>query len=150
MKIAYKFMKEALKEAEKAYQKNEVPIGCVIVCGNKIIAKAHNLRETKNSTLAHAELLAIKKANEKLNSWRLEDCDIYVTLEPCPMCAGAIIQARMRKLYFSTRDFKSGAFGGVFNLNAEKLNHTLEIDCGILKDESEQLLKKFFTDLRTK
>ena len=150
MKIAYKFMKEALKEAEKAYQKNEVPIGCVIVCGNKIIAKAHNLRETKNSTLAHAELLAIKKANEKLNSWRLEDCDIYATLEPCPMCAGAIILARMRKLYFSTRDFKSGAFGGVFNLNAEKLNHTLEIDCGILKDESEQLLKKFFTDLRTK
>lgn len=149
MKKHEQFMLEALKEAQKAYKKNEVPVGCVIVCNDKIIARSHNLKEKLNETLAHAELLAIKKANKKLKSWRLDECDLYVTLEPCPMCAGAIIQARIKNLYFGATDPKSGAFGGHFNINNYRFNHKLNIIKGIKEKESKQLLQNFFRELRT-
>lgn len=144
------FMNEALKEAEKAYKKNEVPVGAVIVCNNKIISRAHNKRVRNNQTISHAELLAITKANKKLKSWRLEDCEIYVTLEPCAMCAGAIMQARIKKVYFATKDLKSGALGGKFNLFENEFNHTVEVNYGILELESKKLIQKFFKELRGK
>ena len=144
------YMGEALKEANKAYHKNEVPIGCVIVYQDKIISKAHNKRVKKESTIAHAEIIAIEKANKVIGSWRLEDCDIYVTLEPCAMCAGAIMQARMRHLYFAASDPKSGALGGKFNLYKEDFNHTVGVTCGILESESKQLIQTFFKKLREK
>ena len=144
------YMDEAIKEAIKAYHKNEVPIGCVIVYKDKIISKAHNKRVKKESTTAHAEILAIEKANKVIGSWRLEDCDIYVTLEPCAMCAGAIMQARMRHIYFATSDPKSGALGGKFNLYKEDFNHTVGVTCGILESESKQLIQTFFKKLREK
>ena len=109
-------MKAALAEAKKAYMIAEVPVGAVIVYNNKIIARGHNTRETNQSVLGHAEINAIKKASKKIGSWRLEDCDIYVTLEPCPMCSGAIIQSRIKNLYFGAYDPKTGAAGGVLNL----------------------------------
>ena len=144
-----KFMKEALKEAKKAYEKLEVPVGCVIVKDGKIIARAHNLKESKADTTKHAEILAIQKASKKLQSWRLIDCDLYVTLEPCSMCAGAIIQSRIRKIYYGTKDLKTGAVGSVFNLLEDyTFNHHVEYESGILKDECEQILKDFFKDLR--
>ena len=108
-----KFMKEALKEALKAYKKEEIPVGAVIIKDNKIIARAYNKKEEKLDTTKHAEILAIQKASKKLNSWRLTDCDMYVTLEPCSMCAGALIQARIRKVYVGTEDTKTGACGSV-------------------------------------
>lgn len=141
-------MNEALKEARKAAKKNEVPIGAVIVYNDKIIARAHNLRVQKEETIAHAEILAITKANKYLKSWRLEDCDIYVTLEPCAMCAGAIMQARMRAIYFAASDVKQGALGGNFDLYQERFNHTIMINRGILKEEAEELLQDFFKTLR--
>jgi len=144
------YMGEALKEAVKAYHKNEVPIGCVIVYQDKIISKAHNRRVKKESTIAHAEIIAIEKANKVIGSWRLEDCDIYVTLEPCAMCAGAIMQARMRHLYFAASDPKSGALGEKFNLYKEDFNHTVGVTCGILESESKQLIQTFFKKLREK
>ena len=120
------FMKEALKEAKKAYKKLEVPVGCVIVKDGKIIARAHNLKETKYDTTKHAEILAIQKASKKLESWRLIDCDMYVTLEPCPMCAGAIIQSRIKNLYYGACDEKTGAVGSVLNLMEDfKFNHII-------------------------
>ncbi len=148
MKKHEEFMLEAIKEAHKAYKKNEVPIGCVIVYNNKIIARAHNLKEKLNKTTAHAEILAISKANKKLKSWRLENCDLYVTLEPCPMCAGAIIQARIKNLYFGASDPKTGAFGGHFNIDEHKFNHKLNIVKGIKEKESKDLIQKFFNKLR--
>lgn len=144
-----KFMKEALKEARKAYGKEEVPIGAVIVKDNKIISRAHNLRETKKQACAHAEILAIEKACKKLGAWRLEDCDLYVTLEPCVMCAGAIINSRIRKLYIGTMDEKGGAVGSKINLLEDiKLNHIVEVESGICKEECSQILKDFFKELR--
>ncbi len=145
-----KFMIEALKEAKKAYEKDEVPVGAVIVKNGKVIAKAHNLKETKNSAIAHAEILAIEKANKKLNSWRLIDCDMYVTLEPCTMCMGAIISARIRNLYVGTLDPKTGACGSFVDLSKNKYNHTVNIFKGILKDKCEYILKDFFKELRKK
>lgn len=142
------YMKEALKEAKKAYLLNEVPVGCVIVLNNKIIARAHNQREGQQSTLAHAELLAIQKANKKLNSWRLEDCDLYVTLEPCLMCVGAIIQARIKHVYFGASDKKSGALGGNLNILTESFNHQIAVTKKVLEEESKRLLKDFFKELR--
>lgn len=143
------FMKEALKEAKKAYDKLEVPVGCVIVKDGKIIAKAHNQKETKLDTTKHAEILAIQKASKKLKSWRLLDCEMYVTLEPCSMCAGAIINSRIKKVYFGTKDEKTGACGSVLNLfNDYTFNHKVELEEGILKDECEKILKDFFKDLR--
>ena len=144
-----KFMMEALKEAKKAYDKLEVPVGAVIVKEGKIIARAHNLKETKPDTTKHAEILAIQKASRKLKSWRLLDCDMYVTLEPCSMCAGAMINSRIRKIYIGTQDAKTGAVGSVFNLfNDYTFNHKVEAETGILKDECESILQQFFKELR--
>lgn len=144
-----KFMKEALKEAKKAYLKEEVPIGAVIVKDDKIIARAHNLRETKKQAVAHAEILAIEKACKKLGAWRLEDCDLYVTLEPCTMCAGAIINARIKNLYIGTMDEKGGAVGSKINILKDiKLNHNVEVVTGILKEDCSKILKDFFKELR--
>ena len=110
------FMKEAKKETKKAYQKNEVPVGAVVVKNNEIVARGHNIKETKKDTTKHAEIIAIQKASKKMNAWRLEDCTMYVTLEPCTMCAGAIIQARLKRLIIGTMDKKTGACGSVLNL----------------------------------
>ena len=144
-----KFMMEALKEAKKAYDKLEVPVGAVIVKEGKSITRAHNLEETKTDTTKHAEILAIQKASRKLKSWRLLDCDMYVTLEPCSMCAGAMINSRIRKIYIGTQDAKTGAVGSVFNLfNDYTFNHKVEAETGILKDECENILQQFFKELR--
>lgn len=144
-----RFMKEALKEAKKAYDKLEVPVGCVIVKDGKIISRAHNLKETKKDTTKHAEILAIQKASKKLKTWRLYDCDMYVTLEPCSMCAGALIQARIRKVYIGTMDEKTGACGSVLNLLEDyKFNHKVEVQYGICKNDCEKILKDFFKNLR--
>ncbi|MGN1310106.1 MAG: tRNA adenosine(34) deaminase TadA [Clostridia bacterium] len=145
-----KFMLEALKEAKKAYEKEEIPVGAVIVKDGKIIAKAHNLREKKQSAIAHAEILAIEKANKKLNSWRLVDCDMYVTLEPCTMCMGAIISSRIKNLYIGALDSKTGACGSFVDLSQYKFNHTVNIFKGILQDKCEYILKDFFKELRKK
>lgn len=146
-----KFMKEALKEAKKAYEKDEVPVGAVIVKDGKIIARAHNLKETKLDTTCHAEILAIKKASRKLNSWRLENCEMYVTLEPCSMCAGALIQSRIKKVYIGTMDYKTGACGSVFNLLEDyTFNHKVECETGILSKKCEKILQDFFKELRKK
>ena len=140
-----KFMKEALKEAKKAYDKLEVPVGAVIVKDGKIIARAHNLKETKYDTTKHAEILAIQKASKKLETWRLLDCEMYVTLEPCSMCAGALINSRIKKIYIGTMDEKTGAAGSVLNLFGDyTFNHKVELEKGIMKEECESLLKDFF------
>ena len=144
-----KFMKEALKEAKKAYDKLEVPVGAVIVKDGKIIARAHNLKETKYDTTKHAEILAIQKASKKLNSWRLIDCEMYVTLEPCSMCAGALINSRIKKVYIGVSDKKTGAVGSVFNLLEDYIfNHKVEYEKGVMQDECEKILKEFFKELR--
>ena len=144
-----KFMKEALKEAKKAYDKLEVPVGAVIVKDGKIIARAHNQKETKFDTTKHAEILAIQKASKKLNSWRLIDCEMYVTLEPCSMCAGALINSRIKKVYIGAKDEKTGAVGSVLNLLEDyKFNHVVEVEKGILQEDCENLLKDFFKMLR--
>ena len=144
-----KFMKEALKEAKKAYGKLEVPVGAIIVKEGKIISRAYNLKETKFDTTKHAEILAIQKASKKLKSWRLLDCEMYVTLEPCSMCAGAIINSRIKKIYIGTLDEKTGAAGSVFNLFEDyTFNHKVEVEKGIMKEECENLLKSFFIMLR--
>lgn len=144
-----KFMQEALKEAKKAEDKLEVPVGCVIVKDGKIIARAHNLKETKKDTTKHAEIMAIQKASRKIESWRLIDCDMYVTLEPCSMCMGAIINSRIRKIYIGAMDEKTGACGSILNLNEDyTFNHKVEIELGIMKNECEDILKRFFRELR--
>lgn len=141
------FMKLALNEAKKAKRKNEVPVGAIIVKDGKVISKAHNLREKKNSVACHAEMIAIKKANKKLKSWRLEGCELYVTLEPCPMCAGAVLQARIEKVYIGTKDPKGGALKS--NIMEHNLfNHNVDISFEYLNDESAILLKEFFKDIR--
>lgn len=143
------FMKIALAEAKKAFDKEEVPVGAVIVQNGKVIAKAHNLKETKNDTICHAEILAIQKASKKLKKWRLTDCEMYVTLEPCSMCAGALINCRLKKLYIGTMDTKTGACGSVLNLLEDyKFNHVVEIETGILQQDCEKILKDFFKFLR--
>jgi tRNA(adenine34) deaminase len=148
-KMQEKYMKLALKEAKKAYDKNEVPVGAVIVKDDVVIAKAHNLKELKNDTTKHAEILAIQKASKKLKSWRLEDCEMYVTLEPCSMCAGALIQSRLKKVYIGTMDYKTGACGSVLNLLEDfKFNHTVDVETGVLKEDCENILKSFFKKLR--
>ena len=144
------FMNEALKEAKKAYKKEEIPVGAVLVKEGKIISKAHNLKESKRSSISHAEILAIQKANKKLNAWRLEDCEMYITLEPCMMCMGAIINARIKKIYIGTLDPKTGACTSVINIDKYKFNHVVEIETGIQKEQCEYILKEFFTMLRKK
>lgn len=143
-----KYMQIALSMAKKAYKKNEVPIGAVIVCKDKIIAKAYNTRNKSQNAINHAEVLAIKKACKKLKSWRLVDCDIYVTLEPCFMCAGAILNARIKNLYFGAYDKTSKT--NLLNtiLNDERLNHKTQAQGGILKQECQILLEQFFKEKR--
>lgn len=149
MAYCEKFMLEAIKEAKKAESKKESPVGAVVVYDGKIIARAHNLRETKQNTISHAELLAIQKANNRVGSWRLEDCDLYVTLEPCPMCAGAIIQSRIKKLYFGAYDKKAGAAGSKCNLFEEGLfNHNVDVFGGIMEETCSNMLSDFFKRLR--
>ena len=143
-------MKAALKEAVKAYQLGEVPVGAVIVFNNKIIARGHNTRELSQSVLGHAEINAIKKASKKIGSWRLEDCDIYVTLEPCSMCSGAIIQSRIKNLYFGAYDLKTGACGSVLNLFDYPFNHKVNVYGGIMEEECSRIIKDFFKELRQK
>ncbi len=144
-----RFMREAVKQARKAAAIEEVPIGCVIVRENKIIARGYNKRNTQGCTLAHAELIAIRKASRKLNDWRLEDCTIYVTLEPCPMCAGAILQARIPRLVIGTMNPKAGCAGSIINiLQNQQFNHQVEQTQGVLQQECQQMLQDFFRELR--
>ncbi len=147
--INEKYMKEALKEAQKAYKKLEVPVGAIIVKDGKIVARAHNLKETKNDTTKHAEILAIEKASKKLSNWRLIDCEMYVTLEPCPMCAGAIVNSRIKKVNIGAMDEKTGACGSKLNL-LQDFNFDTKVDMksGILENECRELLQKFFVALR--
>jgi len=146
----FKYMKEALKEAQKAFDKREVPVGAVVVYKDQIIARAHNLRESNQHFHSHAEFLAMMEASKKIGSWRLEDCDVYVTLEPCPMCAGAMIQSRIRKVYYAAKDPKAGATESLIQLFDIKFNHHVACEGGILENESKVLLKTFFKTLRNK
>ena len=151
MTIDEKYMKEAIKQAKKAYSIDETPIGCVIVYEDKIIARGYNRRNTDKSTLAQAEITAIKKACKKLGDWRLEGCTLYVTLEPCPMCAGAIIQSRIDRVVVGSMNPKAGCAGSVLNiLQTEGFNHQTELTTGILKEECSQLMTGFFKELRMK
>lgn len=145
------FMKQAVKQAKKAYDKQETPIGCVIVYEDKIIARGYNKRNMKKNTLAHAEILAINKASKVLGDWRLEDCTMYVTLEPCPMCAGAIVQARIPRVVIGSMNPKAGCAGSVLNLlQQDGLNHQVEITKGVLVEECSGLMTNFFRELRKK
>ena len=147
--IDEKFMAEALKEAEKSANFDEVPVGAVIVKDGKIIARGHNLRERSNDPTAHAEIMAIRKACKKLKSWRLEGCTIYVTIEPCSMCAGTILWARMKRVVYGATDPKGGSLGGSFNLyEMPNLNHHPEITGGVLKEECGELMSQFFKGKR--
>jgi len=144
-----RFMKEAIRQAKKAAALKEVPIGCVIVHEEKIIARGYNRRVTDKNTLAHAEMQAIKKACRVIGDWRLEDCDLYVTLEPCQMCSGAIVQARMRKVYIGCKNPKAGCAGSVLNLlQVEQFNHQVEMEIGICEKECSEMISEFFRELR--
>ena len=146
-----KYMREAVRQAKKAAALNEVPIGCVIVHEGKIIGRGYNRRMTDHSVLAHAEIIAIKKACRKMGDWRLEDCTIYLTLEPCPMCAGAIVQARIPRAVIGCMNPKAGCAGSVLNLLQEDgFNHQVEIEVGMMGEECSQMLKDFFRSLRKK
>ncbi len=147
-----RFMKEALKEARKGYDLKECPIGCVIVRDNKVLVRAHNLRLSKNNALLHAEIVAIDKACRKVGDWRLNDCDMFVTLEPCTMCSGAIIQSRIRKVYFGAYEPKSGAVvscNDIFDVKHGH-NHKVEFEGGIMEDECSVLMKSFFREIRNR
>jgi len=147
---AEEYMEKAILEAKKAKKKSEVPIGAIIVKDNKILSKAHNLRETKQNSLYHAEIIAIYRACKKTKNFRLEDCEMYVTLEPCLMCAGAIIQSRIKKIYIGTADEKYGAVFSklkAFNLAS---NHKVNYEKGILEQESKKIIKEFFKEIRRK
>ncbi len=142
-------MQIALNEAQKAYKKKEIPIGAIIVKDNIVIAKAHNLKEKRKDATAHAELIAIQKACKKLGAWRLTGCDLYVTLEPCPMCAGAIIQSRMQRVIIGTTDPKTGALGTAINLfNIINFNHNVNVTTGVLEKQCSNALTAFFKELR--
>lgn len=144
-----KYMYEAIKQARRAARLSEVPIGCVIVYDDKIIARAYNRRNTDKSTLAHAEIIAIKKAAKYIGDWRLEDCTMYVTLEPCPMCAGAIVQARIPRVVMGTMNAKAGCAGSVLNLlQTDGFNHKAEITKGVLADECKKMMQDFFKEVR--
>ena len=145
------YMKMALKEAKKAYKLGEVPIGCVIVYEDKIIGRGYNRRNTDKSTLAHAEIAAIKKASKIIGDWRLEDCTLYVTLEPCQMCAGAIVQARIPTVVMGSMNPKAGCAGSILNiLEVPQFNHQVHTIRGILEEECSQMLTTFFKELRIK
>lgn len=143
------FMKEALKEANKAYEINEVPIGAVIVRNGEIVGRGYNQKETLKDATLHAEISAIRDACKNLGGWRLPGCTMYVTLEPCAMCAGALVNARVENLVVGTRDLKTGACGSVLNIvQMEKLNHQIDVQFGMLEEECTSLIKKFFSELR--
>ena len=145
------YMALALEEARLAVAEGEVPIGALVVCDGAIVSRAHNTREMDNDPTAHAELIAIREASQRLGRWRLSDCTVYVTLEPCPMCAGAMHQARIDRLVYGTTDPKAGAVGTLYDLSSdERLNHRFDVTSGILAEESSALLKDFFGQLRTK
>ena len=149
--IHEKYMKDAIRQAKKAAALGEVPIGCVIVYEDKIIGRGYNRRMVDHSALAHAEIAAIKKACKRMGDWRLEECELYVTLEPCPMCAGAIVQARIPKVYIGSMNPKAGCAGSVLNLLDEKgFNHQVETEEGLLGEECSMMLKEFFKELREK
>lgn len=144
-----KYMKEAIKQAKKAYAIGEVPIGCVIVYEGKIIGRGYNRRTIDKNPLAHAELIAIKKASKKMGDWRLEDCTLYVTLEPCQMCSGAIVQARVKKVVVGCMNPKAGCAGSILNLlQVEQFNHQVELETGVLEEECSEMVKNFFKELR--
>ena len=146
-----RFMKEAIRQAKKACALEEVPIGCVIVHEGKIIARGYNRRNTDKNTLSHAELNAIRKASKKLGDWRLEECTMYVTLEPCPMCAGANVQARIPEVVIGAMNPKAGCAGSIINLlQMDRLNHRVRMETGIMEEDCQKLLKHFFKDLRQK
>ena len=144
-----KYMREAIKQARKAEAIDEVPIGCVIVHNGRIIGRGYNRRNTDKSSLAHAEIIAIRKAGKVIGDWRLEDCTLYVTLEPCQMCAGAIVQARIPKVVIGSMNPKAGCCGSVLNiLQVDKFNHQVEMETGVLGEECSQMLSGYFRDLR--
>jgi len=146
-----KYMKEAVRQAKKAYALGEVPIGCVIVYNGKIIGRGYNRRNTDKSALSHAEIIAIKKASKVIGDWRLEECALYVTLEPCQMCAGAIVQARIPKVVMACRNPKAGCAGSVLNiLDMPGFNHHAEVIQGIMEEECAGMLKTFFRELRAR
>lgn len=151
MEKEIRFMREAIKEAKKAELIDEVPIGCVIVKDDRIVARGHNVRETKKTPLGHAEIIAINKASKKLGAWRLQDCDIYITLEPCIMCAGAIIQSRIKHVYYGAKDPKGGAIeSSIKVLEAKNINHHPEITSGILEEECSNIISQYFKRKREK
>ena len=146
-----KYMKKALAEAQKAYKLGEVPIGCVIVHEGKIIGRGYNRRNTDKNTLSHAEITAINKASKKMGDWRLEGCTLYVTLEPCQMCSGAIVQSRMDRVVMGTMNPKAGCGGSILNiLQMEEFNHQVEVTRDVLHEECTELLQKFFKELRVR
>lgn len=145
-----KFMKAALALARKAAEEGEVPVGCVVVCEGKIVGRGRNRRETKKNALHHAEIEAIGKACKKLGGWRLHKCDLYVTLEPCPMCTGAIINARIKTLYYGAPDPKAGSCGSLVNLFELGYNHKPEVVRGLMEEACADVLRRFFKELRDK
>lgn len=146
---AEKYMRFALKEAQKAALIDEVPVGCIIVLNDKIIAKAHNKKETTNDPCGHAEIIAIRKACKKINNWRLENCEMYVTIEPCIMCSGAIIQSRIKKVFYGAKDNKGGGLGTSINvLEAKNINHVPEVYGGILLEECSKIISEYFKTKR--
>lgn len=149
MTMDERFMRAAIKQAKKAWALNETPIGCVIVQDDKIIARGYNRRNTDKSGLAHAEILAIRKANKKTGDWRLEDCTLYVTLEPCQMCAGAIVQSRVKRVVVGAMNGKAGCAGSILNLlQMDQFNHQVELTTGVLGEECGQMMSDFFVMLR--
>ena len=149
MRDEEKFMKEAIRQAKKAYALREVPIGCVIVYEGKIIARGYNRRNTDKNTTSHAEINAIRKASKKLGDWRLEGCTLYVTLEPCQMCAGAIVQARVTRVVIGSMNAKAGCGGSILNLlEMQEFNHQAEVERGVLQEECSEMLSAFFRKLR--
>ncbi len=144
-----KYMKEAIRQAKKAWKLTEVPIGCVIVCNDKIIGRGYNRRNTDKTTLGHAEITAIKRASKIMGDWRLEDCTLYVTLEPCQMCAGAIVQARIPRVVIGSMNPKAGCAGSILNLlDMQQFNHRCEVVRGVMKQECSDMLTTFFKELR--
>lgn len=145
------FMNQALREAEKAFEKDEVPIGAVIVLDNKIIGRGHNLTQSLKDATAHAEMIAITSAAEKIGDWRLENCILYSTIEPCTMCAGAAVLSRIKTIYYGARDPKFGACGSIFDIPTnEKLNHRIEVIAGLMESEAVEIMQRFFKKLREK
>jgi tRNA(adenine34) deaminase len=145
-----KFMAAALKEAQKAADKGEIPVGCVVVLDGKIIGRGHNLRESKNDPTAHAEIVALRKAGKKTGSWRLGEAEVYVSCEPCPMCAGALVLARVKRVVYGCKDLKAGATDSLYQIGRDsRLNHRFEVTAGVSEQECKQMLSGFFKKVRS-